>query len=98
MYYRHHKGGIYNLLHKTNSLNGSVIKTLSDIVATHTESGKDVHVWIHDNKAFTVDGEYAIYTDKNSKVWARPKKMFFENITLNGERVRRFQPIIGVDF
>ena len=33
-----------------------------------------------------------LYND--SGVWVRPKKMFFEDVTVNGERVPRFSEII----
>ena len=33
-----------------------------------------------------------LYND--SGVWVRPKKMFFEEVTVNGERVPRFSEII----
>ena len=29
----------------------------------------------------------------NHQIWVRPKQMFFENVTHNGEKVPRFQPV-----
>lgn len=39
--------------------------------------------------------ELVIYRsiDDNQKIWARPKAMFFENITINGETIPRFKKI-----
>lgn len=45
--------------------------------AEHTETGE----------------ELVIYKGKDGRVWARPKKMFYENILIDGEKQRRFQPI-----
>lgn len=35
----------------------------------------------------------AVYQENNpdNKIWARPKKMFFENVFYNGEKVQRFK-------
>jgi hypothetical protein len=33
----------------------------------------------------------ALYENPRSKLWVRPKKMFLEKITLNGQKVPRFK-------
>jgi hypothetical protein len=33
-----------------------------------------------------------VYEGRNGK-WARPKKMFYENVIVDGIKVRRFKPI-----
>jgi len=39
--------------------------------------------------------ELVIYKsiDDNQKIWARPKNMFFENITIDGKTIPRFKKI-----
>ena len=34
-----------------------------------------------------------VYQNKAGDVWIRPKTMFFENVEVDGETVRRFAPI-----
>lgn len=35
--------------------------------------------------------ELAIYKDQADNYWARPKKMFLENIEVNGKKIPRFE-------
>jgi hypothetical protein len=44
-------------------------------IATHTET----------------EEKFAIYTDKDGNVWARPLEMFHENVKHNGKTMKRFQ-------
>jgi hypothetical protein len=50
-----------------------------ELIATadHTETGE----------------ELVIYKDEEGRGWARPKKIFFENVVIDGEERRRFQPL-----
>ncbi len=36
-------------------------------------------------------------TTDNSKIWARPKEMFFEDVTIEGVHQKRFTPVDDVD-
>ena len=51
--------------------------------------------YVSDFAKHTEDGiELVIYSDKQKRVWARPKDMFFGNVTLNdGSKVQRFKRI-----
>ena len=49
-------------------------------VGRHSETLEEFVVYIHDSK------EYG----KNS-IWVRPKKMFFEDVIVNGKKVPRFK-------
>lgn len=42
------------------------------------------------------ESEYVVYRPlyNDSGLWIRPKKMFFENVTINGKSVPRFEEII----
>ncbi len=35
--------------------------------------------------------ELVIYKNDKSEVWVRPKKMFFENILIDGKKIPRFE-------
>jgi hypothetical protein len=52
-------------------------------VAKHSETMEDFVVYDH------------LGTDKRSKLWIRPVKMFLEKVEVNGKRVPRFKYIGG---
>ena len=35
----------------------------------------------------------ALYPNDLGQMWVRPYKMFFETVTINGQKILRFQPI-----
>lgn len=49
---------------------------------THTETKEELVVY-----------RYAGPNDSDDKVWARPKKMFFEKVTIDGKEVPRFAKV-----
>lgn len=49
--------------------------------AKHSETLEDMVVYI------------SLYSNSESQVWVRPKKMFFEKVVFNGKNVPRFKLI-----
>jgi len=48
-------------------------------VAKHSETLEDLVVY------------RALYDNKTSKLWVRPKEMFMEEIEINGKKIKRFE-------
>ena len=48
-------------------------------VAKHTETDEDLVIY------------ECLYDNHKSKIWARPKKMFLGDVSVNGKKVPRFQ-------
>lgn len=53
---------------------------LSLFRATHSETGEELVVYYN--------------VEDKSKVWARPREMFFEDVEVNGKKVPRFKEIV----
>lgn len=80
MIVRHYKGGMYEIITETIKVNEIPNNYFGHIEATHTETGEDVLVFRQVGGEFlTEDDSFVVYQSlKDTKIWARPRDMFWE--------------------
>jgi hypothetical protein len=90
MFYKHYKGNEYFVLGVT-LIGVDKSKTEKFIQATHTETEETINVYMYDAKFYTDTNEnLVLYIDQSGNYWVRPFDMFFEQVEVDGQLVRRF--------
>ena len=72
-----------NILGKYKHYKGKLYEVIG--VARHSETLEELVVY----KALYKSDEFG-----ENALWVRPKKMFFENVIVNGKKVPRFEKIV----
>ncbi|AZU98864.1 hypothetical protein pW2_24 [Bacillus phage pW2] len=108
MIYRHYKGGLYLMVGYATRISKDFNEKLELVdVGKHTETDECMSVFIaHDKdtggnhyvfESDKHDGILCFYRDLDDNLWLRPRKMFFEDVLVDGEFVPRFEKVTGAE-
>lgn len=108
MIYRHYKGGLYLMVGYATRISKDFNEKLELFdVGKHTETDECMSVYIaHDKdsggnhyvfESDKHDGILCFYKDLDNNLWLRPRKMFFEDVLVDGKFVPRFEKVTGAE-